>query len=94
MIEAAKKLGDKSNLIAVEEVPAHLTHQYGICGVGKRHKHGNMFEVDGMVEKTGQGHRAVQSVDHRALHPAAGNLQDPGNPGARRRRRRSSSPMR
>ena len=37
MIEAAGKLGDKSNLIAVEEVPAHLTHQYGICGVGKRH---------------------------------------------------------
>ena len=43
MIEAASKLGDKSNLIAVEEVPAHLTHQYGICGVGKRHTHGNMF---------------------------------------------------
>jgi UTP--glucose-1-phosphate uridylyltransferase len=55
MIEAASKLGDKSNLIAVEEVPAHLTHQYGICGVGKRHQHGNMFEVDGMVEKPPQG---------------------------------------
>jgi UTP--glucose-1-phosphate uridylyltransferase len=53
MIEAASKLGDKSNLIAVEEVPAHLTHQYGICGVGKRH--GNMFEVEGMVEKPPQG---------------------------------------
>ena len=55
MIEAAGKLGDKSNLIAVEEVPAHLTHQYGICGVGKRHKHCNMFEVDGMVEKPPKG---------------------------------------
>ena len=55
MIEAASKLGDKSNLIAVEEVPAHLTHQYGICGVGKRHTHGNMFEVDGMVEKPPKG---------------------------------------
>jgi UTP--glucose-1-phosphate uridylyltransferase len=55
MIEAAGKLGDKSNLIAVEEVPAHLTHQYGICGVGKRHQHGNMFEVDGMVEKPAKG---------------------------------------
>jgi UTP--glucose-1-phosphate uridylyltransferase len=53
MIEAAGKLGDKSNLIAVEEVPVHLTHQYGICGVGKRH--GNMFEVEGMVEKPPQG---------------------------------------
>ena len=55
MIEAAGKLGDKSNLIAVEAVPAHLTHQYGICGVGKRHPHGNMFEVDGMVEKPAKG---------------------------------------
>jgi len=55
MIEAAGKLGDKSNLIAVEEVPADLTHQYGICGVGKRHKHRNMFEVDGMVEKPPKG---------------------------------------
>jgi UTP--glucose-1-phosphate uridylyltransferase len=53
MIEAAEKLGDKSNLIAVEEVPAHLTHNYGICGVGKRD--GTMFEVDGMVEKPKQG---------------------------------------
>ena len=87
MIEAADKLGEKSNLIAVEEVPAHLTHQYGICGVGKRHAHGNMFEVDGMVEKPPQGHRALEPLDHRPLHPAAGNLQDPGNPGARRRRR-------
>ena len=31
MIEAANKLGEKSNMIAVEEVPADLTHQYGIC---------------------------------------------------------------
>ena len=53
MIEAASKLGEKSNLIAVEEVPAHLTHQYGICGVGKRT--GKMFEVDGMVEKPAKG---------------------------------------
>jgi UTP--glucose-1-phosphate uridylyltransferase len=55
MIEAANKLGEKSNLIAVEEVPVHLTHNYGICGVGPRHAHGNMFEVDGMVEKPKQG---------------------------------------
>jgi UTP--glucose-1-phosphate uridylyltransferase len=55
MIEAAGKLGDKSNLIAVEGVPAHLTHQYGICGVGKRHAQANLFEVAGMVEKPPQG---------------------------------------
>ena len=53
MIEVANRLSDKSNLLAVQEVPAELTHQYGICGVGKRQ--GNMFEVDGMVEKPPQG---------------------------------------
>src|SRR5829696_8178502 len=54
MIEAADKLGEKSNVIAVEEVPAEMTHQYGICGVGKR-LGSNMFEVDGMVEKPPTG---------------------------------------
>jgi UTP--glucose-1-phosphate uridylyltransferase len=54
MIEAAEKLGGKSNLLAVEAVPDHLTHQYGICGVGKRLAK-NMFEVDGMVEKPPKG---------------------------------------
>ncbi|HYW63637.1 MAG TPA: UTP--glucose-1-phosphate uridylyltransferase [Bradyrhizobium sp.] len=53
MVSAAARLGDKSNLIAVEQVPAHLTHNYGICGVGKRD--GKLFEVDGMVEKPKQG---------------------------------------
>jgi UTP--glucose-1-phosphate uridylyltransferase len=56
MIEAAGKLGSgKSNLIAVEEVPAHLTHNYGITGVGKRHEHRGMFEIAGMVEKPPKG---------------------------------------
>jgi len=53
MIDTASTLGEKSNLIAVEAVPDHLTHQYGICGVGKRT--GKMFEVDGMVEKPAKG---------------------------------------
>ena len=53
MIDTASKLGEKSNVIAVEAVPDHLTHQYGICGVGKRT--GKMFEVDGMVEKPAKG---------------------------------------
>jgi UTP--glucose-1-phosphate uridylyltransferase len=53
MIDAAGKLGAKSNLLAVEAVPDHLTHQYGICGVGKRD--GKIFEVDGMVEKPPKG---------------------------------------
>jgi UTP--glucose-1-phosphate uridylyltransferase len=55
MVKAAGKLGGKSNLLAVEEVPSHLTHQYGICGVGKPHAGGKMFEVDGMVEKPPKG---------------------------------------
>jgi UTP--glucose-1-phosphate uridylyltransferase len=55
MIEAAGKLGDKSNLIAVQEVPSDQTHQYGICGVGSRHAHRGMFEVNGMVEKPAKG---------------------------------------
>jgi UTP--glucose-1-phosphate uridylyltransferase len=53
MIDTASKLGEKSNVIAVEPVPDHLTHKYGICGVGKRT--GKMFEVDGMVEKPAKG---------------------------------------
>ncbi|MGE5159613.1 MAG: UTP--glucose-1-phosphate uridylyltransferase GalU, partial [Gemmatimonas sp.] len=53
MVETAQKLGDKSNLIAVQEVPADQTHQYGICAVGKRH--GKHFEVAGMVEKPAKG---------------------------------------
>jgi UTP--glucose-1-phosphate uridylyltransferase len=56
MIAAAEKLGDKSNLIAVQAVPEHLTHQYGICGIGKRHAgHANMFAVESMVEKPPKG---------------------------------------
>ena len=55
MIEAAGKLGNKSNLIAVQEVPSDQTHQYGICGVGSRHAHRGMFEVNGMVEKPAKG---------------------------------------
>ena len=53
MVAAAKHLPEKSNLLAVQEVPADQTHQYGICGVGKRT--GKMFEVDGMVEKPAKG---------------------------------------
>ena len=53
MILAAEKLGDKANVIAVEEVPADKTHQYGICGVGKRD--GKMFEIADMVEKPAPG---------------------------------------
>ena len=53
MIAAVNRLPEKSNLLAVQEVPADQTHQYGICGVGKRD--GKIFEVDGMVEKPAKG---------------------------------------
>ncbi len=54
MIEAAQKAPAKANLLAVQAVPEHQTHQYGICGVGKRHSP-KLFEVDGMVEKPAKG---------------------------------------
>jgi UTP--glucose-1-phosphate uridylyltransferase len=55
MIDAARHLPDNVNLVAVQEVSAEQTHQYGICGVGPRHAKANMFEVDGMVEKPPRG---------------------------------------
>jgi UTP--glucose-1-phosphate uridylyltransferase len=57
MVDIASGLGEKSNLVAVEEVPMELTHQYGICGVGERHggPDGNTFTIDGMVEKPPKG---------------------------------------
>jgi UTP--glucose-1-phosphate uridylyltransferase len=41
------------NIIAVEEVPAAETHQYGIVGVGA--DHGATFEITSMVEKPRPG---------------------------------------
>ncbi len=50
-VEAYNKHG--GNIIAVEEVPASETHQYGIVSVGS--DHGHSFEIKGMVEKPPQG---------------------------------------
>jgi UTP--glucose-1-phosphate uridylyltransferase len=49
MIEAYKKAGEGSNIIAVEEVPMDRIHQYGVVGIGKGD--GKTFPVTGMVEK-------------------------------------------
>jgi UTP--glucose-1-phosphate uridylyltransferase len=49
MIDVASGLGDKANLIAVEEVPMDRVHMYGVVGVGATK--GKAFEVTGMVEK-------------------------------------------
>ena len=56
MIDIAGGLDAKSNLVAVEEVPADMTHQYGICSVGERHPTNKAaFEINGMVEKPPKG---------------------------------------
>ena len=49
MIDAARNLGDSSNIIAVEEVPAERIHMYGVVGVGERK--GKLFSLTEMVEK-------------------------------------------
>ncbi|HWN54430.1 MAG TPA: UTP--glucose-1-phosphate uridylyltransferase, partial [Methylomirabilota bacterium] len=43
MIDAYKALGEDANLIALEEVPADQTHQYGVVGIGKQK--GAAFEI-------------------------------------------------
>jgi UTP--glucose-1-phosphate uridylyltransferase len=49
MIEAARDLGDKANVIAVEEVSWDRVSSYGVVGVGQ-HK-GKAFSITEMVEK-------------------------------------------
>jgi UTP--glucose-1-phosphate uridylyltransferase len=51
MVAAHEKHG--GNIIAVEEVPADQTHQYGIVSVGQ--EFGQTFEITGMVEKPPKG---------------------------------------
>jgi UTP--glucose-1-phosphate uridylyltransferase len=51
MLAAYEKHG--GNIIAVEEVPADQTHQYGIVSVGQ--DFGQTFEITGMVEKPPRG---------------------------------------
>ena len=49
MIDAASGLGERANIIAVEEVPMERIDQYGVVGVGE--KKGKVFSITGMVEK-------------------------------------------
>ena len=49
MIDAAAALGERANIIAVEEVPMERIDQYGVVGVGENK--GRMFSITGMVEK-------------------------------------------
>ncbi len=49
MIDEAQKLGERANIVAVEEVPHERVDQYGVVGVGE--KNGKMFSITSMVEK-------------------------------------------
>jgi len=49
MIDAAKGLDAKANIIAVEEVPKERVHMYGVVGVGAAK--GKAFAITSMVEK-------------------------------------------
>jgi UTP--glucose-1-phosphate uridylyltransferase len=49
MMDEARTLSGKTNIVAVEEVPRERVDQYGVVGVGERK--GKMFSITGMVEK-------------------------------------------
>jgi UTP--glucose-1-phosphate uridylyltransferase len=49
MIDAYNALKERSNIIAVEEQPMELIHNYGVVGVGK--PNGKTFAITKMVEK-------------------------------------------
>ena len=53
MVDAYRTLGERANLIAVEEVPHDRTHMYGVVGVGERK--GKAFSLTHMVEKPPRG---------------------------------------
>jgi UTP--glucose-1-phosphate uridylyltransferase len=49
MIDAYRALKETANIIAVEETPPEIIHQYGVVGVGKTR--GKTFAITSMVEK-------------------------------------------
>jgi UTP--glucose-1-phosphate uridylyltransferase len=49
MMDAARALTERANIVAVEEVPAERVDQYGVVGVGEQK--GKMFTITTMVEK-------------------------------------------
>src|ERR1700732_358115 len=53
MLDAYRELGERANLIAVEEVPPERAHMYGVVAVGERK--GKAFSIAGMVEKPPRG---------------------------------------
>ncbi len=53
MIDAAREVDQRSNIVAVEEVPRERVDQYGVVGVGAAK--GKVFSITSMVEKPTQG---------------------------------------
>src|SRR5487761_375238 len=49
MIDAARELGERANIDAVEEAPLDRVDQYGVVGVGA--SKGRLFSITSMVEK-------------------------------------------
>jgi UTP--glucose-1-phosphate uridylyltransferase len=49
MLDAARELDEKANVVAVEEVPHERVDQYGVVGVGAQK--GRTFAITSMVEK-------------------------------------------
>ena len=49
MLDAAREVDEKANLVAVEEMPADRIHMYGVVGMGERK--GKLFSITQMVEK-------------------------------------------
>ena len=49
MIDAACEIGERANIVAVEEVPRERVDQYGVVGVGA--PKGKLFSITSMVEK-------------------------------------------
>ncbi len=49
MIDAAREIGERANIVAVEEVPFERVDQYGVVGVGA--SKGKMFSITSLVEK-------------------------------------------
>ena len=49
MIDAAREIGERANIVAVEEVPFERVDQYGVVGVGA--SKGKLFSITSMVEK-------------------------------------------
>ena len=53
MIDAARDIGERANIVAVEEVPMERVDQYGVVGIGEQK--GKVFSITSMVEKPPRG---------------------------------------